>query len=106
LSAHWGDGEPGSGHPARTLAALWGFLAVALLGWAALTGPWTSQHAVTGTRNFGVLDHRPAGRVLTLRVHWDAPGGASGWVALEPGHPWAEGVGTYCPSGLERIDLG
>jgi mannosyltransferase len=85
----------GDSRPARTLATLWGFVALVLLGWTTLTGPAPGQHPVVGARVFEVLERRPAVRMLTVRVHWDAPSGAVGWVALEPGQPWPEGVETY-----------
>src|SRR5262249_25968779 len=28
-------------------------------------------------------------------VRWDAPSGVVGWIALEPGHPWPDGVAPY-----------
>jgi dolichyl-phosphate-mannose-protein mannosyltransferase len=85
----------GDARPARSLAALWGFVAVVLLGWAALTGPSPGQHPVAGAREFGVLSHRPSAGVLTLWVRWDAPSGEAAWVALEPGSPWPDGVDAY-----------
>ena len=95
MSAAPSGGEPRSWRPARTLAALWGVVALALLGWATLTGPAPGQHPVVGARDFGVLAQRPAARMLTLWVHWDGPSGAAGWVALESGRPWPQGVETY-----------
>ena len=86
------EGQP---RPARTLALLWGFVALGLLAWATLTGPAPGQDAPVGARDFAVLGQRPASRMLTLWVHWDAPGGVVGWVALEAGQPWPDGVETY-----------
>jgi mannosyltransferase len=85
----------GDRHPARTLGALWGILALALLAWAALTGPSPGPHVILEVRGVRVLEQRPPLRLLTVWVRWDAPSGAAGWVALEPGRPWPEGVETY-----------
>ena len=87
--------EPRPERPALRLAALWTVVALVLAGWWALAAPRAVDHAATGAGAFNVLERRPAARVLTLWAHWDAPRGAVGWVALEPGQPWPAAAEPY-----------
>jgi hypothetical protein len=89
------DAGPRSGHPARTLAALWAVVALALTAWWAMVMPRMADHPNSDAREFRVLERRPDARVLTLWVHWTAPRGAVGWVAVEPGHPWPASAEPY-----------
>jgi hypothetical protein len=77
------------------LAALWGAVALTLLGWAMLSRPSVEPQPIVGAGGVGVLAERPAARLLTLWVHWDAPRGSVGWVTLDPDQPWPEGPGAY-----------
>jgi hypothetical protein len=85
----------GAPRPLRGLAALWGAVALTLLGWAMLSRPALEPQPFVGLEPVRVLAERPAARLLTLWVHWDAPRGSVGWVTLEPARPWPEGVGAY-----------
>lgn len=69
------------------LLALWAVVALALQTWSELARPRDPGRPVGEAEV--VLAGPPAEPIVTLWVHWEAPRGAVGWVALEPGQPAA-----------------
>ncbi len=74
--------------PARRLIVLWAIVASVVALWGVLAAPLGGAGSASPAGVFTVLPARPLSPILTLWIRWEAPRGAVGWVALEPGRSW------------------